>query len=328
MERIFVVRRVYYHGHVHLVAIIKRPFYNAFLAQQGEREQISVAQYFIRYIKLYVCFFFANFYGTALFVAVQHAPDPNVVARRIMFTGVEFIVDKDSCHFITYFKCLKLYNKIMKLKPFIKKFYTWDVMSGRYRLIKKAEGSSSFEFYKALKSGRILPSDIVAYITLVNSLRPKGVRPSPSTSGRPRLDMQSNDRGAYDRSAQLDFLIKPGDSKITMLEKNIRRLCNVLHIPIHLCTAMSGFTTIADDRIEELRPIGIVLGVLLSSRGDEYEEEDETGETKDREDDDDQPGFVGLPFGTRVDDDDDDEDMSSTDEELGAELDELFSGLV
>ena len=124
----------------------------------------------------------------------------------------------------------------MKLKPFIKKFYTWDVMSGRYRLIKKAEGSSSFEFYKALKSGRILPSDIVAYITLVNSLRPKGVRPSPSTSGRPRLDMQSNDRGAYDRSAQLDFLIKPGDSKITMLEKNIRRLCNVLHIPIHLRT--------------------------------------------------------------------------------------------
>ena len=91
---------------------------------------------------------------------------------------------------------------------------------------------------------------------------------------------------------------------------------------------MSGFTTIADDRIEELRPIGIVLGVLLSSRGDEDEEEDETGETKDREDDDDQPGFVGLPFGTRVDDDDDDEDMSSTDEELGAELDELFSGLV
>jgi len=240
-----------------------------------------------------------------------------------MFTGVEFIVDKDSCHFITYFKCLKLYNKIMRLKPFINKFYTWDVMSGRYRLIKKAEGSSSFEFYKALKSGRILPSDIVAYITLVNSLRPKGARPSPSTSGRPRLDLQSNDRGAYDRSAQLDFLIKPGDSKITMLEKNIRRLCNVLHISINLCSAMSGFTTITDDRIEELRPIGIVLGVLLSSHGDEDEdeEEDETGETKDREDDDD---CGGLPPYSRCEDDSGD---SSDNEELKAKLDALFTEL-
>ena len=212
----------------------------------------------------------------------------------------------------------------MRLKPFINKFYTWDVMSGRYRLIKKAEGSSSFEFYKALKSGRILPSDIVAYITLVNSLRPKGARPSPSTSGRPRLDLQSNDRGAYDRSTQLDFLIKPGDSTITILEKNIRRLCNVLHISINLCSAMSGFTTITDDRIEELRPIGIVLGVLLSSHGDEDEEEDETGETKDREDDDD--GFGGglPPYDADSGDSSDDEELAA---ELAAEYDELFSNI-
>jgi hypothetical protein len=144
-------------------------------------------------------------------------------------------------------------------QSFVNKYHTWVPGSG-YELSSDLDDDTPL--YAEMRRGKITPASIVSYATLVNSLWPQ------TLVGR-----------AYERTAELDYQIRAGDTKDVQFTKNVIRFCK--ENGIGRCDELIALSGIRDFRVPELRPIGLYLGFMFMNMmgdGEEKVEEEEENE--------------------------------------------------
>jgi hypothetical protein len=180
-------------------------------------------------------------------------------------------------------------NKMQAFQSFVNKYYTWVPGSG-YELSSDLDDDTPL--YAEMRRGKITPASIVSYATLVNSLWPQTlVGRDPTVSGQGQVRQAG--RQAYERTAELDYQIRAGDTKDVQFTKNVIRFCK--ENGIGRCDELIALSGIRDFRVPELRPIGLYLGFMfMNMMGDGEEKVEEEEEEEKVEEEEESEALVAL----------------------------------